>query len=347
MLGPVDRSGTSTRVRQPGRHPPHPLTSSGRYQQQSTTTFNEGSYKLQISRSDMPDLAHFLAVARRRSFRQAGLDLGVSGSALSHSLKTLEARIGVRLLNRTTRSVTLTAAGEHLYAAISEPIDTLGQALEALNRFRDRPAGRIRLNVPHDAAIHLLTPVIPTYVERYPDLELEVAVSNHMVDVTDGGYDAGIRFGGTVPEDMIARRLSSGIRWVVVGSPAYLDRHGIPRHPDDLMHHQCLRIRDGAGRMYEWELERDGQTRTVSVPGAMIIDETRFAIGLVEKGVGLAYAPKLAVEEGIAQGSLRQVLEHWSSTGPGYYLYYSSKRQLPMGLKVLIELIRELRPLGY
>jgi len=301
---------------------------------------------MQFSRSDLADLTYFLAVARRRNFRQAGIDLDISGSALSHSLKAFEERIGVRLLHRTTRSVSLTAAGERLYASIFEPMSDLGEALQELNRFRDQPAGLVRLNVSQDASIHLLAPGIPTFRERYPDIELEVAVSNHMVDVVDGGFDAGVRFGGTVPEDMVAQRLSADIRRVVVGSPTYLDKNGAPRHPDDLMQHQCLRVRDGSGRMYDWELERNGEKRRVSVQGALTIDETRFAINLVEQGLGLAYAPEFAIRQELARGTLRVVLEDWSPVGSGYYIYYSSKRQVPVGLRLLIELVRELQPLG-
>jgi DNA-binding transcriptional LysR family regulator len=301
---------------------------------------------MQLSRSDTADLTYFLAVAKRRSFRQAALDLGVSGSALSHSLKGFEERLGIRLLHRTTRSVTLTAAGEQLLAAITEPISALEQAMDDLNRFRDRPTGLIRLNVPLDAAAHLLTPVIPTFAERFPDVELEVAVSNHMVDVIEGGFDAGIRYGGTVPEDMIAQRLSADIRWVIVASPSYLERHGVPQVPSDLMQHQCLRIRSGTGHMYDWELEQQGKMQTVAVPGRLIIDETNYAIGLAEADQGLLYGPEPAFRAGLARGSLRLVLEDWASSGPGFHIYYSSRRQLPAGLRALVDLIRELRPLG-
>jgi DNA-binding transcriptional LysR family regulator len=301
---------------------------------------------MQLSRSDTANLTYFLAVAKRRSFRQAALDLGVSGSALSHSLKGFEERLGIRLLHRTTRSVTLTAAGEQLLAAITEPISALEQAMDDLNRFRDRPTGLIRLNVPLDAAAHLLTPVIPTFAERFPDVELEVAVSNHMVDVIEGGFDAGIRYGGTVPEDMIAQRLSADIRWVIVASPSYLERHGVPQVPSDLMQHQCLRIRSGTGHMYDWELERQGKMQTVAVPGRLIIDETNYAIGLAEADQGLLYGPEPAFRAGLARGSLRLVLEDWASSGPGFHIYYSSRRQLPAGLRALVDLIRELRPLG-
>lgn len=167
-----------------------------------------------------------------------------------------------------------------------------------------------------------------------------------MIDVIDSGYDAGIRFGGTVPEDMVAQRLSADLRWVVFASPAYLERHGRPDHPTDLMQHQCLRIRAGAGQIYHWELDCDGKDIAVDVPGSLIIDETSFAVSLAEDGAGLAYTMQPAVQKCLDKGSLQLVLEDWASIGPGYYMYYSSKRQVPMGLRALIDVIRELRPLG-
>lgn len=299
-----------------------------------------------VHRSDLADFASFLAIARHRSISRAGLELGVSASALSHALKGLEARLGIRLVNRTTRSVTLTAAGEQLFAALTEPMAAIGQAIDDLNRFREGPSGRVRLNVPHDAASCLLAPVLPSFVERYPDVELEIAVSNRLIDVVDGGFDAGIRFGGTVPEDMVAQRLSADIRWVVVGAPAYLDRFGTPAHPDDLQRHRCLRIRLGSGHLYRWDFERGGEEIAVAVPGPITIDESHFALRIVSLGGGLVYAPEPAVADLVAAGSLRIVLEDWLPMGPGYHAYYSGRRHVPVGLKLLIEHIREMKPLG-
>lgn len=301
---------------------------------------------MQFGRSDLADFAYFLAIAKHRSFRRAGLELGVSASALSHALKALEARIGVRLLNRTNRSVTLTAAGEELQAAIAAPFESIGQAAEGLNRYRDAPAGRIRLNVPEDAASLLLGPVIPVFVARYPDIEIDLSVTNRMIDVIDEGYDAGIRYGGTVPEDMVTQRLSADIRWVVVGSPAYLEGFGIPKHPDDLAHHRCLRIRLGDDRIYRWEFEKGDEALAVAVPGAVTINETQIARTLALEGTALMYAPEPSVARQIEAGALRIVLEEWAPMGPGFHAYYSSRRQLPTGLRLLIDLVREMRPLG-
>lgn len=174
---------------------------------------------MQISRADVADLIYFMAIARHRSFSRAAIELGVSASALSHALKGLETRLGVRLLNRTTKSVTPTAAGEELVQSVLQPFDTIEGALESLNRYRNTPTGRIRINAAVEAANLLLAPVMPAFMDRYPDIEIDIVASNRMVDVTDAGFDAGIRYGGTVPEDMVARRLSADIRWVIAASP--------------------------------------------------------------------------------------------------------------------------------
>lgn len=299
-----------------------------------------------VSRTDLADYSYFLAIARHRSFRRAGLDVGVSASALSHALKGLETRLGIRLLNRTNRSVTLTSAGEELQAAISGPFMEIEQAVDRLNRFRDAPTGRIRINVPSDASSLLIGPVLSTFVERYPDVELDLAVSNHLVDVIDGGYDAGVRYGGTVPEDMIAQRLSADIRWVVVGSVDYLARYGAPSHPDELSGHRCLRFRVGDDSVYRWEFERGAEEIAVAVPGSLTFDDSRAILTALLGGAGLMYAPEPLVAGLVADGAVRLVMEDWAALGPGFYAYYSSRRQLPTGLRLLIDLVRELKPLG-
>lgn len=301
---------------------------------------------MQTNRADIADLTYFLAIARHRSFSRAAIEIGVSASALSHALKGLESRLGVRLLNRTTKSVTLTAAGESLAAAISEPFEVIDTAMETLNRFRDAPTGRIRLNVAVEAANLLLAPVLPTFVERYPDVELDIVASNRMVDVTEAGFDAGIRYGGTVPEDMIAQRLSADVRWVVAASPDYLDRFGVPEHPNDLLQHRCISNRLGDDRVYRWELERDGEELEVAVPTSITVDLAETGLIAVLAGVGLMYFPEPLVAPYVADGRLQLVLPDWVSLGDGFHIYYSSRHQVPTGLRLLIDLIRELRPMG-
>lgn len=301
---------------------------------------------MQLSRTNLADIVYFLAIARHQSFSRAGLEVGISASALSHAMKGLEARLGVRLLNRTTRSVTLTAAGEELQGLISAPVNDIGQALEALNRLRDEPAGRIRLNVLSDGAELLLGPVLPVFVKRYPKIEIDLTVTNKMIDVIGDGHDAGIRYGGTVPEDMIAQRLSPDVRWSVVGTPEYFERYGVPRHPEDLKDHRCLRIRLGNARLYQWEFIKEGEKLEVDVPGAITLDETRIGIALAIRGAGLLYVPEAIIAPQVANGTVIPVLQDWTYTDPGFHIYYSSFRQLPVGLRLLIELIRELEPMG-
>jgi len=299
------------------------------------------------NRADLADFSHFLAIAKHRNFRKAALEQGVTASALSHSLKGLETRLGVRLFNRTNRSVTLTAAGEQLYDAINGPFDAIALAIESLNRFRTAPTGRIRLNVMEAASTLLLAPVLPRFNELYPDIEVEVCVSNHMIDVIGEGFDAGIRYGGTVPEDMIARRLSTDIRWVIAGAPAYLEARGVPQHPRDLLDHRCLKIRLGDERIYHWELETAEQELSLNVPGLITIDNGQFAVALALRGAALAYLPEPIVAPHLVTGELKTVLDDWSPMGPGFHIYYSGRHQVPTGLRLLIDLIQEMRPLGF
>lgn len=301
---------------------------------------------MQLSRANLADIIYFLAIAKHQSFSRASVEVGISASALSHAMKGLEARLGVRLLNRTTRSVTLTAAGEELQGLVSHPLTDISNALETLNRLRDEPTGRIRLNVLSDGAKLLLGPVLPVFVERYPDIEVDLTVTNRMIDVIGEGHDAGIRFGGTVPSDMIAQRLSPDVRWSVVGTPGYLERFGVPTHPKQLKAHRCLKIRLGNARLYDWEFVKDGQKLEVQVPGAITIDETRVGVALVTRGAGLMYVPERVIARYVEDGTVQEVLKDWAHTDPGFHIYYSSFRQVPIGLRLLIDLIRELEPMG-
>jgi DNA-binding transcriptional LysR family regulator len=301
---------------------------------------------MQLSRTDLADFAYFVAIAKHRSFRRAALEMGVTTSALSHAITALEARRGVRLLNRTTRSVTLTAAGEELHAMIEEPFETISQAAENLNRFRDAPAGRVRINILEDAVPLLLDPVMPIFVERYPEVEVDVSVSNRLIDVIGSGFDAGIRYGGTVPEDMIVQRLSQDFRWVAAASPDYLERFGTPSTPHDLHEHRCIGIRLGNGQLYQWEFERGGEAIAIATPGPLTVDESHAAIGFGLSGVGIIYGAEPVLRRYLDSGVLRLVLGDWASIGSGFHVYYSGRRQLPTGLRLLIDLIRETRPLG-
>lgn len=291
---------------------------------------------MHTSRADVADLIYFLAIARHRSFSRAAIELGVSASALSHALKGFESRLGVRLLNRTTKSVTLTAAGDALAASTSMPIVAIDDALETLNRFRDAPTGRIRINSAVEAATLLIGPVLPTFVDRYPEVELDIVASNRMVDVTQGGFDAGIRYGGTVPEDMIAQRLSANIRWIVAGAPSYLQRFGTPSHPRDLVEHRCVNIRLGDDRIYRWEFEKGDEKLAITVPRMVIVDHAETGLVGVLGGMGLMYLPEPFTRKYVEDGRLQIVLDDWAPTEPGFHIYYSSRRQMPTGLRLLM-----------
>ncbi|AZE94752.1 Transcriptional regulator, LysR family [Pseudomonas orientalis] len=301
---------------------------------------------MQTSRADVADLIYFLAIARHRSFSRAAVEIGVSASALSHALKGLESRLGVRLLNRTTKSVTLTAAGEALAQSIGDPFEAIDTALETLNRFRDTPSGRVRINAAVEAANLLLAPIMPAFMDRYPDVEIDIVASNRLVDMTDAGFDAGIRYGGTVPEDMVSRRLSADIRWVVAAAPSYLERFGTPEHPDDLLNHRCISNRLGDDRVYRWELERNGEAFQITVPTSVTVDQAETGLIAVLGGAGLMYFPQPLVEPYVKDGRLRLVLTEWAPLEDGFHIYYSSRRQLPTGLRLLIDFIRDVKPLG-
>ena len=301
---------------------------------------------MHLNRTDLADFLYFLAIARHHSFRRAALEMGVTTSALSHAITALEARRGVRLLNRTTRSVTLTAAGEELKASIEGPLAVVSEAAENLNRFRDSPAGRVRINVLEDAVPLLLNPVMPAFVERYPEVEVDISVSNRLVDVIEGGFDAGIRYGGTVPEDMIAQRVSPDIRWLAAASPSYLERYGTPLTPHDLQGHRCIRIRLGNDQLYQWEFEQGEETISIATPGPLTVDASHASIGLGLGAVGIIYGAEPVLRSHIATGALTVVLSDWATMGSGFHAYYSSRRQVPTPLRLLIDLIREIRPLG-
>ncbi|EFI52815.1 MAG: LysR family transcriptional regulator [Afipia sp.] len=300
---------------------------------------------MQLSRTDLADFLYFLAIVRHSNFRRAALEMGVTTSALSHAITALEARRGVRLLNRTTRSVTLTAAGAELRASIEGPLQIVGDAAENLNRFRDAPMGRVRINILEDAVPLLLDPVMPIFVDRYPEVEVDISVSNRLIDVIASGFDAGIRYGGTVPEDMIAQRLSPDIRWVAAASPVYLERFGTPTTPHDLHKHRCVRIRLGNDQIYQWEFERGQEAVAVATPGPLTVDESHAAIGFGLSGVGMIYGAEPVLRPYLDRGSLKVVLSDWASMGSGFHAYYSGRRQVPTALRLLIDLIREIAPL--
>jgi DNA-binding transcriptional LysR family regulator len=294
-----------------------------------------------LSRSDLADLNSFLVVHRLCSFTQAAVELGVSTSALSHSMRNLEARLGVRLLNRTSRTVSPTEAGSNLAARLELGFDEIAGALEEVDRHRDRPMGRLRINTLSDGARLLLTKYLPKFLQNYPDVSVEVAVEDQMVDIVAGGFDAGIRFGGTVPEDFVAVRIGAPLRWVAAAAPKYLNRRAPITKPDDLKAHNCIQIRTGQGVIYRWEFERNGERLSVEVPGQLCVNETRFGVEMATLGAGITYCLEKRIEGELARGELQVVLSDWAPVEPAFYIYYPGRRQTPPGLRELIDMLRE------
>lgn len=287
------------------------------------------------------DLLSFMVVARERSFTRAAAQLGVSQSALSHAMRNLEARLEVRLLTRTTRSVAPTEAGEQLFMRLSPHLLEIEQELTALRDTRDRPAGNIRLTAGEHAMSAVLWPVLKPFMAQYPDINVEVTVDDGLTDIVDGRFDAGVRLGEQVAKDMIAIRIAPDMRMAVVGSADYLHRFGVPETPEQLDQHRCINMRlPTRGGLYAREFERDGRELRVRVDGQLILNSLPQRIDAAENGLGLAYVPEDAVQDALAEGRLVRVLEAWCPAFAGYHLYYPSRRQHTSAFSLLIAALR-------
>ncbi|QJQ14702.1 LysR family transcriptional regulator [Enterobacter hormaechei] len=287
------------------------------------------------------DLLSFMVVARERSFTRAAAQLGVSQSALSHAMRNLEARLEVRLLTRTTRSVAPTEAGEQLFMRLSPHLLEIEQELTALRDTRDRPAGNIRLTAGEHAMSAVLWPVLKPFMAQYPDINVEVTVDNGLTDIVDGRFDAGVRLGEQVAKDMIAVRIAPDMRMAVVGSAEYLQRFGVPETPEQLDQHRCINMRlPTRGGLYAWEFERDGRELRVRVDGQLILNSLPQRIDAAENGLGLAYVPEDAVQDALAESRLVRVLEARCPAFTGYHLYYPSRRQHTTAFALLIAALR-------
>jgi len=293
-----------------------------------------------LTRMNLGDLSLFRVIAETGGFRRAAAELDLSPSAVSHAMRGLEQRLGVRLFNRTSRSVTLTAAGESLLAETQAGLDMIKRGLEALNQYRERPAGHLRINVPRDAARLILAPMLADYAAACPDVRLEVEIDDKMVDIVEKGFDAGIRYGGGIAEDMIALPLCPPLRWITVAAPSYLANAAKLDKPDDLASHKCLGMRMGNGRIYHWELERAGEVYTLNTDWLAVANETDLQLEMARKGAGICYTLERRVSEDLANGALVEVLPEWASVGPAFFLYYPSRRQLPEALRVLVHMIQ-------
>ena len=292
-------------------------------------------------RENASDLLAFLAVARERSFTKAAARLGVSQSALSHTIRALEARLGLRLLTRTTRSVSPTEAGEHLLQTIGPRFEEIEQELAALSNLRETPAGRIRISATDHSLNWLLRPVLKEFMPQYPDIAVEVICDYGFVDIAGQGFDAGVRLGEDVAQGMIATRIGPDMRMAVVGAPAYFAKREQPQTPRDLTAHACNNLRlPTNGGLYTWEFEKDGESLKVRVSGQVTLNGVYPLLDAALDGFGLSYIPENIVAPYLADGRLLQVLADWCPTFAGYHLYYPSRRQAAPAFALLVEALR-------
>jgi DNA-binding transcriptional LysR family regulator len=294
-----------------------------------------------MARANINDLLAFLAVARERSFTRAAAQLGVSQSALSHTVRALEERLGLRLLTRTTRSVAPTEAGERLLRNVGPRFDEIDAELSALTELRATPAGIVRITAGEHSAQTILWPALAKLLPRYPDIKVELVVDYGLTDIVAERYDAGVRLGEQVAKDMISVRIGPEMRMAVVGAPAYFAARGKPKQPQDLTGHNCINLRlPTYGGIYAWEFEKRGRAMKVRVDGQLVFNTGLLRINAVLAGLGLAYVPEDLVKREIADGRLVRVLADWCAPFAGYHLYYPSRRQPTPAFAVLVEALR-------
>lgn len=294
-----------------------------------------------MSRIVLDDLNAFLAVAREKSFTRAAAQLGVSQSALSQTLRGLEERLGLRLLARTTRSVAPTEAGDRLMRAIGPHLESVAEALTAVSRLRDTPAGAVRITSTEHAANSLLYPAIARLARDYPEISIELCVDNAFADIVAERFDAGVRIGEQIEKDMIAVRIGPDMRMAIVGAPAYFERYPPPHTPRDLTRHRCVAMRlPTFGGLLPWEFEKDGRAVNVQIEGGLIFNTMALGLRATLDGLGLGYCQADLVAPYVADGRLVSVLEEWCPSFPGYHLYYPSRRQHSAAFAVVVEALR-------
>ena len=294
-----------------------------------------------MPRETFSDLVAFLAVARERGFTKAAGKLGVSTSALSHTVRGLEERLGLRLLTRTTRSVAPTQAGERLLQSVGHRFDEIEAELEALSELRDKPAGTIRITTAEHAANTVLAPALAKFLPKYPDIHVEITIDYGLVDIVAQRYDAGVRSGEQVAKDMIAVRIGPEMRWAVVATRAYFAKRPPPKRPQELTEHNCINLRLATyGGLYAWEFARGGREFNVRVEGQLTFNGTSQRLNAALAGLGVAYLPEDLALPHIAAGRLIRVLEDWCPPYPGYHLYYPSRRQASSAFTVLVDALR-------
>lgn len=294
----------------------------------------------QLRSADIFSLNVFLAVATHLSFRTASIELDITPSAVSHSIKSLEQRLGVRLFNRTTRSVSLTDAGSRLADKLRPAISSVAEAMQTVDGLRDEPSGTVRINASEGAIDMVLKPVLARFLREYPKIHLDIVTDGKLSDIVAGGFDAGIRLTEAVPQDMIAVQVSGPVTFAVVGSPAYFASHGRPKVPQDLYRHDCIRFRFDSGAIYRWEFERKGVVETVNVTGPLTLNHQPLMVSAALDGIGIAFVPDHLAEHALADGRLERVLADWCPVMPGLCLYYPSRRHVASGLRALIDMMR-------
>ncbi len=294
-----------------------------------------------MRRAELSELNALLAVAELRSFTRAAAQLGTSQSALSHTVRRLEERLGLRLLTRTTRSVAPTDAGQRLMDSLRPALEEIDARLDALGALRDRPAGRIRITVSETAADTILWPALARFLPEYPDIKVELVIDEALTDIVAGRFDAGVRLGERLEKDMIAVPIGPELRMAVVGSPAYFAHRVAPRTPQDLAHHQCINLRLAtAGGLYAWEFEKEGRALNVRVEGPLTFNRAPLMVQGAVDGFGLACVPEDHIVAPVADGRLVRVLGDWCPPFAGYHLYYPSRRQHSLAFALLVDALR-------
>lgn len=293
------------------------------------------------SRPPITELMAFLAIVRHASFRAAADELGLSASSLSHMMRTLEERLGVRLFHRTTRSVAPTEAGTRFFRSLGPILSELDVALADVATLSGTPSGRLRINASEIAGRILMEETIPRFAAQHPEVDLDLVTEGRLVDIVAEGFDAGARLGETLPQDMIAVPFGGEGRFIVVGAPDYLARHGTPKTPDDLAQHRCIRFRMPSGKMYRWEFERYDQSLKVDVAGPITLDHLGLMVEAAVKGLGLAYVAAETAQAEIAKGRLIPVLSEWTPPFAGWRLYYPGNRLVPAALRAFLDVLKD------
>ncbi|CAI2123154.1 LysR family transcriptional regulator [Serratia quinivorans] len=298
-----------------------------------------------MKKTDLSGLVAFVAIAQERSFRRAAARLGVTPPTLSHTMRELEAQVGIRLLNRTTRNVAPTEAGEHLLAQLVPAFTDIDTALESLNTFREQPQGLVRINAPRTAIELALVPHLGRLARDYPGITLEIVAQEGFANIVEQGFDAGIRLGEDLHNDMRAVRVTPDLRLAIVATPEYFQQHGKPNHPEDLLNHRCIGWRKSAsGELYKWKFQQEEQVLSVSVNSSLILDDARLMLQAALAHAGIAFAIEEEVGEHLAAGRLERVMADWCAPFPGFYLYYPNRRNHPVALTTVINVVRYSSP---